>query len=158
MKKINLTDIFIWVISAELVGVLSALLSGGFSDFYDRYIQPPLLPPSWLFPVVWTILYALMGFSAYLVYSSDGSRSEKSKALRAYIIQLALNFSWSIIFFRFEALWLAVIVIIALLAAVIVMTVRFYRIVPLAGYLNIPYIIWLAFASYLNIAAALLNT
>ena len=157
MKKRNLTDILIWVISAELVGVLSALLSGGFSDFYDRYIQPPLLPPSWLFPVVWTILYALMGYSAYLICSSEGGAKEKSAAIKAYIVQLALNFSWSIIFFRFEALWLAFGVIIALLAAVIVMTVRFYRIVPLAGYLNIPYIIWVTFASYLNLAAALLN-
>lgn len=157
MKKRNFTDILLWVVTAELTGVLSALFSGGFSDFYDRYIQPPLLPPPWLFPVVWTILYALMGFSAYLVCSSEESPFKKRNALRVYFIQLALNFSWSIVFFRLEALISAAAVIIALLGAVIVMTVRFYRIVPLAGYLNIPYIVWTAFASYLNIAVILLN-
>lgn len=157
MKKHSISDILIFVISAELVGALSALLSGGFSDFYDVYTKPPLLPPAWLFPVVWTVLYAAMGFSAYLIYSSDADSTAKRKCLTLYFAQLAVNFSWSIVFFRFEAIWAAFAVIILLLVLVIAMTVCFGRIRPAAALLNIPYILWIAFASYLNLATALLN-
>ena len=157
MKKNNLTDILIWIIGTELVGVLSALLSGGFTDFYNTLERPPLQPPAWVFPVVWTILYAVMGYSAYLVSSSDSSHDCRKKALRLYFIQLALNFSWSIVFFRFGQLWAAFVVLILLLTAVIAMVICFCKISPTAAYINIPYIIWLCFAAYLNLAAALLN-
>ncbi len=157
MKKHNISDILLYVISAELIGALSALLSGGFSGFYDKYAEPPLLPPAWLFPVVWTILYALMGFSAYLIHSSDAAAADKRRALTLYWAQLAVNFSWSIVFFRFEALWLAFAVIILLWVLIIAMIASFYRIRPAAAYLNIPYLIWVTFAAYLNLATALLN-
>ena len=157
MKKHNISDILLYVISAELIGALSALLSGGFSGFYDKYAEPPLLPPAWLFPVVWTILYALMGFSAYLINSSDAAAADKRRALTLYWAQLAVNFSWSIVFFRFEALWLAFAVIILLWVLIIAMIASFHRIRPAAAYLNIPYLIWVTFAAYLNLATALLN-
>lgn len=157
MKKHNIADLLIYIISAELAGALSALLSGGFSDFFDKYTEPPLLPPSWLFPVVWIILYAVMGFSAYLIHSSDADDDSKKRALTLYWIQLAVNFSWSIVFFRFEALWAAFAVILALLVLIIAMIISFRKICPLAGYINIPYLIWVAFAAYLNLAAAIIN-
>ena len=72
MKIKSYTELFIFIVTAELVGVLSALLTGDFSGFFDKNLQSPLMPPAWVFPVVWVILYALMGISAYLVYSSDG--------------------------------------------------------------------------------------
>lgn len=156
MKKHGLTELLIFIVSAELTGALSALLSGGFTD-YREIVQPPLSPPGWVFPVVWTILYAVMGISAYLIYSSDRKALAKQDALRLYAFQLVLNFSWSIIFFRFGAFTLAAAVLIALLIAVIAMTVKFWRIRPIAGYLNIPYILWLCFALYLNIGVVLLN-
>ncbi len=155
MKKHNIGDILIFIISAELVGAVSALLSGGFSDFFLKYKEPPLLPPSWLFPVVWVILYAVMGFSAYLIYSS-GNR-DKNKALTLYWTQLAVNFSWSIVFFRFEALWVAFVVIIALWALIIAMILSFRKINTTAAYINIPYLIWVTFAAYLNLATAIIN-
>ncbi len=157
MKKHNISDILIFVLSAEIIGAVSALLSGSFSDFYDKFKEPPLLPPAWLFPVVWSILYAVMGFSAYLIYNSAADESKRKDALKIYWIQLALNFSWSIIFFRFEALWMAFAVIIALWLMIIAMIVKFRKISPAAAYMNIPYLIWVTFAAYLNLATALIN-
>lgn len=157
MKKHSIVDLLIYIVSAEAVGALSALFSGGFGDFYTKYEKPPLLPPAWLFPVVWTVLYALMGISAYLIKSSGGDEYSVSRALKLYWIQLAVNFSWSIVFFRFEALWAAVAVILVLLALIIAMISSFKKIRPLTAYINIPYLIWVAFASYLTIAIAVIN-
>ena len=155
MKKHNIADILIFIISAELTGALSALLSGGFSDFFMKYEEPPLLPPAWLFPVVWTILYAVMGFSAYLIYSDNGKN--KKTALTLYWSQLAVNFLWSIVFFRFEALWIAFVVILILLTLIIAMILSFKKINAAAAYMNIPYLIWVCFATYLNLAIAIIN-
>ncbi len=155
MKKHNLWDILIFMVSAELVGAVSALLSGDFSAFFVKYEEPPLLPPSWLFPVVWVILYAVMGFSAYLIYSSDRI---KDNALKIYWAQLAVNFSWSIVFFGFEALWVAFAVIILLLVLIIAMIISFNGINKTAALINIPYLVWVLFASYLNLATAIINT
>lgn len=156
-RKFSVTDLLIYIVSAELVGAVSALITGSFTNFYLKYEKPPLLPLSWLFPVVWVILYAAMGTAAYLVHSSDAENDEKRKALAVYWIQLALNFSWSIIFFRFEALWTAAAVILILLALITVMTIRFYKIRPIAGKIVVPYVLWVAFAAYLNIASAVIN-
>lgn len=147
----------IYIISAEVIGAVSALLAGGFSDFFNKYEEPPLLPPGWLFPVVWTILYAVMGYSAYLVTHSYSETAQKKSALTIYWTQLALNFMWSIIFFRFEALWLAFVVIMALWVMIIAMILSFRKISPLAAYINIPYLLWVTFAAYLNLATAIIN-
>lgn len=157
MKKHNISDMLIYIISAEVIGAVSALLAGGFSDFFNKYEEPPLLPPGWLFPVVWTILYAVMGYSAYLVTHSYGETAQKKSALTIYWTQLALNFMWSIIFFRFEALWLAFVVIMALWVMIIAMILSFRKISPLAAYINIPYLLWVTFAAYLNLATAIIN-
>ena len=151
------TDILLYIVSAEAVGGLSALLSGGFSDFFTKYKEPPLLPPSWLFPVVWTVLYALMGYTAYRIDSSSADRKNIRRALSTYWIQLAVNFSWSIVFFRFEALTPSAVIILLLLVLIILMIVLFHRIDRLSAKLNIPYLVWVAFASYLNIATAVIN-
>ena len=157
MKKHNISDMLIYIISAEIIGAVSALLAGGFSDFFNKYEEPPLLPPGWLFPVVWTILYAVMGYSAYLITHSYAETSQKKTAMTIYWVQLALNFMWSIIFFRFEALWLAFVVIMALWVMIIAMILSFRKISPLAAYINIPYLIWVTFAAYLNLATAIIN-
>ncbi len=147
----------IYIISAEVIGAVSALLAGSFSDFFNKYEEPPLLPPGWIFPVVWTILYAVMGYSAYLVTHSYSETAQKKTSLTIYWTQLALNFMWSIIFFRFEALWLAFVVIMALWVMIIAMILSFRKISPLAAYINIPYLLWVTFAAYLNLATAIIN-
>ncbi len=157
MKKRSISDMLIFIISAEVAGAVSALLSGSFSDFFDKYKEPPLLPPAWLFPVVWTILYAVMGYSAYLIHSSAADADKRKSALTIYWIQLAVNFSWSIIFFRFEAMWAAFAVILALWVLIITMILKFRKISPLAAYINIPYLAWVTFATYLNLATAVIN-
>lgn len=154
--KIKYTELFIFIVSAELVGALSALITGDFAGFFDRYASPLLMPPAWLFPVVWAVLYALMGISAYLIYFSDGS-ADKNRALWIYAAQLALNFSWSIVFFKYEKLWAGAAVIILLIVLVMLMIKAFKKISSTAAWLNVPYLLWLIFAAYLNIATAVIN-
>lgn len=154
--KIKYTELFIFIVSAELVGALSALITGDFAGFFDRYASPLLMPPAWLFPIVWAVLYALMGISAYLIYFSDGS-TDKKRALWIYAAQLAVNFSWSIVFFKYEKLWAGAAVIILLIVLVMLMITAFKKISPTAAWLNVPYLLWLIFAAYLNIATAVIN-
>ncbi len=155
MKKHITTELLIFIAATELVGALSGLLAGSSFSFYKELIKPPLSPPGWLFPLVWAILYALMGISAYMIYNSDAK--EKRTALYIYGAQLFVNFIWSIVFFRFKMYGFSVAVILALLVLNIIMFIIFYRIRPASAYLNIPYILWIAFASYLNIGILLLN-
>lgn len=157
MKKINVTDLFLFVISTELIGALSGLLSGNFSDFYGNLNKPAFAPDGLVFPIVWGILYALMGISAYLIFNSDKAKPKKKKALIIYAVQLFVNFSWSIVFFRFRMIGLSIAVILVLIILVAGMIYNFKRISPLAAYINIPYLLWIIFAAYLNIAIQILN-
>lgn len=157
MKKHNLLSLLFYVITAEAIGGISALLTGSFSGFFDKYLEPPLLPPKWLFPVVWVILYALMGLSAYLIGISDAQTDKKKCALTVYWVQLAFNFSWSIAFFRLEWLWGGVAIIVSLLLLIAVMIALFSKVDKSVALLNIPYLLWVAFATYLNIATAIIN-
>ncbi len=157
MKKFSLSKFLLFVIGTELVGALSALLTGGFSEFFDIYTAPPLQPPAPVFIIAWIILYALMGISAYIICQSDAHKNKIKTALTLYFVQLALNFSWSIIFFRFQMLWTGALIIALMIVAVGTMTVLFYKIRKIAGLLNMPYILWLCFALYLNIATAVIN-
>lgn len=155
MKKRKITELLIFIIGTELVGALSGLLAGNSFSFYQELVKPPLAPPGWLFPVMWVILYALMGISVFLIYTSDAKG--KTRAFVIYALQLFVNFMWPIVFFRFEMLGLSVTVILTLLVLLIVMLVLFYQIRPAAAYLNVPYLLWILFASYLNIGILLFN-
>lgn len=155
MKKINITELLIFIVSAELTGALSRLLSGNSFEFFETLTKPPFSPPSWIFPIVWFILYALMGFAAYLIYKSDSKG--RNSALVIYWAQLFLNFLWSIVFFRFNLTGLSVAVILALLVMVTFMIFKFGKINTKAAAINIPYLLWLLYASYLNIGILSLN-
>ena len=157
MKKIKITDLLIFIVGTELVGVLSGIIAGNSFSFYKEIVRPPFSPPGWIFPIVWIILYALMGISAYFIYTSKVTVRQKNFALAVYAIQLVVNFLWSIVFFRLEMVGLSVIIILLLLLLIVVMICVFYRIRPVAAYLNIPYLLWTAFASYLNIGVLILN-
>ncbi len=155
LTNINKKHLLICVIIPLLVGGASALITGDAFKNYQSYQQPPLSPPSWLFPVVWTILYILMGISSYLVYQRKSTLLNKE--LIIYAVSLFMNFAWPFAFFLFKAYLFSFVWLIALLAVVIVMTVWFYKTSHLAGVLQIPYILWLAFAGYLNLGVYLLN-
>ncbi len=157
MQKSDKTDLLNHIVFAELVGAASALFSGGFSEFFQTHIKPPPLLPAWIFPVTWVILYALMGISAYLISNFGENETSTKKALVLYWVQLAVNFSWSIVFFRLEALWAAVAVVFALFVLVCAMIFVFAKIKFAAGIINIPYALWVGFAAYLTTAIALIN-
>ena len=149
-----------YVISVALalgVGGLSALLTAGNMDLYSEIVQPPLAPPPWLFPVVWTVFFILMGISSAIIFTSDATKRDVNNALTVYGINLFLNFFWSIIFFNMRAYLFAFIWLIALWITILVMIIKFIKIKPLAGYLQIPYLIWVTFAGYLNLAIYILN-
>ncbi len=136
------------------VGGISALLTSSGMETFQALSKPPLSPPGWLFPVVWTLLYILMGIASYLVLASGKpSRS----ALTFYGLQLLFNFFWSIIFFNLERYLFAFVWLIALWILIFITTVLFYKISKPAGYLMIPYLLWVAFAGYLNLFIYLLN-
>lgn len=150
------TNVLLWIVGTELVGALSAMLAGGnFSAFYQSLNQPPFSPPGWLFPVMWGILYALMGVSAFLIWESASFR--KKTALILYGAQLFANFLWSPVFFGLRSLVGAAIVVVAMLILVIAMIVAFFRIRRSAAYLNIPYLLWTMFATYLTVGVLVLN-
>lgn len=153
--KIQSKSAFLIAILIPLaVGSISALISGNMSA-YSALNQPPLSPPGCVFPIVWTILYILMGISSYIIYSSK--RHEKSKALLLYGIQLFFNFCWSIIFFRFNLYLFAFIWLIVLICIIVLMIKEFYRVSSLAAKLQIPYLLWCLFAAYLNFWIFIMN-
>ena len=140
-----------------LGGTLAGLISMGGMDIFASVNKPPLSPPAWLFPVVWTILYALMGIASYLVYNSGSGREEKRRALTVYGVQLLFNFIWPILFFNFGMYYFAFFWLVALWALIIYTMVLFGRITKPAAYLLIPYLLWVTFAGYLNLGIAVLN-
>jgi tryptophan-rich sensory protein len=124
---------------------------------YNTMIQkPPLSPPAVVFPIVWTILYALMGISAAIVATSP-NRMEDSKSLNLFIAQLIVNFFWSFFFFNAQAFGFAAIWLILLWILVLLMIISFWKVDRRAAWLQIPYLIWLTFAAYLNLAVYLMN-
>ena len=140
------------------VGLLSAFLTKDSMDIYKTVNRPPLAPPSILFPIVWTILFILMGIGAALVYArKDEMPKAVSNALSAYAVNLTVNFMWSIIFFNFRAFLLSFVWLIFLLVVIIKMITVFWKVSKVAAILQIPYLIWVAFAGYLNFAIFLLN-
>lgn len=156
-QKINFKELIICVAIPLLVGGLSALLTRKGMQEFDQIIQPPLAPPAWLFPVVWTILYVLMGIASYLIYQRSESNTAVPSALRLYGVQLVFNFFWSIIFFIQKLYFFAFIWLIALWALILFTISAFYQIDKRAAYLMIPYAIWVTFAGYLNLGIAILN-
>ena len=139
------------------VGGLSALITGGAMRDFAAIRQPPLSPPGWLFPVVWTILYLLMGLASYLVLEAGGSRQRTQEALFVYALQLVVNFLWSPLFFSAKAYLLAFLWLLLLWGLILITLLRFARIKPAAGWLLVPYLAWVTFAGYLNLGVWLLN-
>lgn len=155
--KINWKKLIICIAIPLLVGGLSALLTRESMQAFATLDKPPLSPPGWLFPVVWTMLYILMGIASYIVSTSAAPATKKDGALAVYGISLVFNFFWSIIFFNMEMYLFAFFWLIALWLLVIWTAVLFGRINKTAGILMIPYILWVTFAAYLNFGIYLLN-
>lgn len=157
MKK--QTRIYIISVAISLgVGIVSALLTRGNMNIYEEVSTPPLSPPSFLFPVVWTVLFVLMGISAAMVLTTGTSPLVKRKnALSVYGMSLFFNFFWSIIFFNLRAFLFAFVWLLVLLALIILTIVKYFKINRTAAYLQIPYALWVTFAGYLNLGIFILN-
>ena len=157
IKKL-LICIFIPLLIGSLSSLISILISGNsFGVEYLQLTKPNFAPPSIVFPIIWPILYILMGISFYIVMSSNKSEQKKNEATFLYYIQLALNFLWSIFFFGLNLRFVALIDIILLIVLVIAMIYKFYMVDKIAGLLNIPYLIWLIYAMVLNYFIFILN-
>ncbi len=146
------------VLIALAVGGISALLTMGNMNIYSEVTTPPLSPPGFLFPIVWTILFILMGISAAIIYGKrEEYPNEVRRALTVYALSLVVNFLWSIIFFNMRS-FLFAFVWLLLLWFLILRTIMLYKpISPVAAYLQIPYLVWVTFAGYLNLGIFLLN-
>ena len=146
-----------WILLAEGVGALSGWLSRDGMKAYEAGIQqPPLSPPSWFFPIVWTILYALMGIGAARV-SLASNGVHRSRGLNLFVLQLIVNFFWSLIFFNAQAFGFAFIWLLLLCGLVLWMILEFRKVDKPAGNIQIPYLLWLIFAAYLNLGVWYLN-
>ncbi len=143
---------------ALATGALSAFLTRNSMDMYTSIRQPPLAPPPFLFPIVWTILFVLMGVGAALVYLEGKEKDISSgEALRVWAAQLIINFFWSIIFFNMQSYLFSFIWLLLLLAAIALMIVSFAGISKTAAWLQVPYLLWVVFAGYLNLMIYVLN-
>lgn len=136
-------------------GLLSALLTKDSMSVYENINKPLLSPPSIVFPIVWTVLFTLMGISSYLIYNSNSSN--KTDALKIYAFQLIVNFIWPILFFNFQVYLISFIWLLFLWILILFMIINFYKINKSAGLLQIPYILWVTFAGYLNLMVYILN-
>lgn len=146
------------VLICELVGTISTpFIIASIPTWYVTLNKPAFSPPNWIFGPVWTILYLLMGISAYLVWIKIVKNNKVKMALLCFIAQLFLNFLWSIIFFRIHALLIAFINILILLLMILVTMMKFYPLSKPAAYVLIPYILWVSFAAILNFSIVLLN-
>lgn len=146
----NYKKLFISILIPVLLGTIVGLLIN--TDNYQTLIKPVYSPPESLFPIMWSILYVLMGISSYIIYENNDKES-----LEIYKLQLFVNLMWSIIFFTFKFYLVSFVWILVLDSLVIYMIIKFYKTNKIASYIQIPYLIWIIFASYLSLGIYLLN-
>lgn len=150
MKKENIKKLIKYILVPLILGSIVGLITSFSMDEFKTLVKPPLSPPGFVFPIVWTILYILMGISHYLTKDSK-------ECNEIYIKQLIVNLSWSIIFFTFKLRLIAFLTIILLIYLIIKMIITFYKENKISAYLQIPYLIWCTFAAYLNLFIYILN-
>lgn len=165
MEKLkNIKEKIDWkLLIKNLIVPLSVGIISGFAtreankEFNSTAVQPAFTPPGWVFPVVWTLLYILMGISSYLIETTPYNTGKKNQSLITYYISLFFNFCWSFLFFMFNLYLTAFVWLVILFILVVTYTLKYFKINKIAGYLNIPYAIWLIFAGILNFSVYLLN-
>lgn len=156
----NKTLIFKFIVSLLLPLSLGAI-AGMFTaqavpGWYATLNQPSFNPPNWVFGPVWTTLYIILGFSFFLIWKQEQSK-QRNQAILIFMIQMGLNFGWSFLFFYYNLIGFALLEIIVLWVSIITMIVLFYKIKPLAAFINIPYLLWVTFATILNAGYYFLN-
>lgn len=145
-----------WLVLVFFAAAIGAVASVNAGAFYDQLVRPGWAPPGYLFGPVWTVLYAMMGVAAWLVWRRGGFRAARP-ALTLFLVQLALNALWSWLFFGWHLGALAFVDILVLLAFILATLVSFWRVTPLAAVLLVPYLLWVGFACVLNYSVWQLN-
>jgi translocator protein len=137
-------------------GIAGIFTTEAIPGWYASLNQPSFNPPNWIFGPVWTTLYIILGISLFLIWKLETGK-QRNQAILVFTVQLLLNFGWSFCFFYFKMIGLALFDIVALWIMIVIMLIRFYKLKPLAAYINIPYLLWVSFATALNLAYFFLN-
>ncbi|MEJ2103590.1 MAG: tryptophan-rich sensory protein [Ignavibacteriaceae bacterium] len=157
MNKTLILKFLVSIILPLCLGAIAGMFtSQSVPEWYATLNKPSFNPPNWIFGPVWTTLYILMGISFFIIWKQDVSK-ERNRAILVYLLQLLLNFAWSFIFFYFNLIRFALVEIILLWISIVMMLVVFYKIKPIASYINIPYLLWVTFATVLNASYYFLN-
>ena len=151
----NIKKIISYIVITLLVGSFFTLVIMDSFNIYNTIDKPFLSPNKIVFPIVWSVLYILMGISLYIV--SESKYLNKDKSYLLYILQLLVNSAWPLFFFKFRLFFVSFLIVLLLIYLVIKLILEFYKINKLAAYLQIPYLLWLIFASYLSLGVFLLN-
>jgi len=157
MTRANIVKLAVALLLPLSVGAVAGMFtSQAVPTWYASLNRPSFSPPNWVFGPVWTSLYVLLGISFFLVWKKEASK-ERDLAIKVFSIQMLLNFSWSILFFHFNLIGVALAEIILLWTSIVAMIYLFYKIKPFAAYLNVPYLLWVSFAAILNAGYYFLN-
>ncbi len=157
-KKFNPPTMITFILLCEMAGLIGSIFTmPAIGTWYADLNKPSFSPPNWIFGPVWTILYALMGISAYLVFSKGWKNKKIKNAVNMFSLQLILNVLWSVIFFGAKNPFLALVEITILWAAIFVTIKKFNEISKTAGNLLVPYLAWTSFAAILNLSIVLMN-
>lgn len=157
MSKLQIIKLIVSIIVPLGLGSIAGIFTAqSVPEWYATLNRPSFNPPNWIFGPVWTMLYILMGISLFLIWKLEISK-ERNLAILVFMLQLLLNFGWSFIFFYFNMIGLALIEIILLWIFIVIMLALFYKIKPIAAYINIPYLLWVSFATVLNGSYYILN-
>jgi tryptophan-rich sensory protein len=157
MKIVDIGKLLISIILPLSIGAIAGMFTAqAIPEWYATLNQPSFNPPNWVFGPVWTALYIVMGISFFLIWKLEAGK-QRNQAIVIFLVQLLLNFGWSFFFFYFQMIGVALIEIVLLWSTIVLMLTRFYKLKPLAAYLNIPYLLWVTFATALNAAYFFLN-
>jgi len=157
MAKQQILKLVVSIALPLLVGAVAGMFTArSVPDWFASLNKPSFSPPNSWFGPVWTFLYILMGFSLFLIWKQAPSQL-RNVSITLFIIQLFLNFAWSFLFFYFKLIGIALVEIVLLWFAIVMMVIYFYKVLPLAAYINIPYLLWVSFAGILNTAYYILN-
>jgi benzodiazapine receptor len=157
MSRSHIIKLVVSIALPLLIGAIAGLFTAqAIPDWYATLNRPSFNPPNWLFGPVWTALYFLLGISLFLIWKVDPSK-ERNLAILVFLLQLLLNFGWSFFFFYFKMIGLALVEISVLWISIVVMLILFYKIRPMAAYINVPYLLWVTFATILNAGYYILN-
>lgn len=157
MTRRNILKLVISLIIPLAIGFIAGQFTAdAVPGWYASLNKPSFNPPDWIFGPVWTVLYVLMGISLFMIWSRPRSQ-QRTLAVMAFLLQMTLNFAWTFLFFYYQQMGFALADILLLLASIIFMMIRFHRVSKLSAWLNFPYLLWVSFATALNVAYLVLN-